>query len=129
MSVIQISKHLDVKNTHVADIIEGVKFWREATVDAEELLVHDSGEGKGAEGRHASVVDSLRVLALAFVVRSASIGQEGKCGRTFELESEVVRQMPTFMVASKKEKGIWVPHFQGPQVQHALLKYDDSFYT
>ena len=36
--------------------------------------------------------------------------------RTLELEGEVVGQMPTFVVASEKEKGLGVPDFQGPQV-------------
>lgn len=36
-------------DAHVADIVEGVEFGREATVDTEELLVHNGGEGECAE--------------------------------------------------------------------------------
>lgn len=32
------------------------------------------------------------------------------------------------MVASKKEKSIWVPHFEGPQVQHTLVKRYESLH-
>ncbi len=34
-------------------------------MDAQELLVHDCGEGKVAEGFHASVVDRFGILVLA----------------------------------------------------------------
>jgi hypothetical protein len=53
-------------------------------VYTQELLVHDSGEGKRAEGVHAGFIDSLRVLVL-----------------TFELECEVVCQMATFVVTAE----------------------------
>lgn len=36
-------------DAHVADIVEGVEFGRETTVDTEELLVHNGGEGECAE--------------------------------------------------------------------------------
>ena len=41
--------HRPDEETDVADIIEGLKLRREAAVNAEELLVHDSGERKRAE--------------------------------------------------------------------------------
>lgn len=53
-------------DTHVADIIEGVEFGRETTVNTEELFVHDSGERECAERIHARVVYPLGVLALAY---------------------------------------------------------------
>ena len=49
---------------------------------AQELLVHDSGEGKGAERLHTSFIDIFRVFMLAL-----------------QLEGEVIRQMPAFVVA------------------------------
>lgn len=39
---------------------------------------------------------------------------------TFELESEVIRQMPTFVIASKQEQCIRVPDLESPDVQNAL---------
>ena len=39
--------------------------WAESAVDAEELLVHQRGEGEAVEGVHARVVHALRVLDLA----------------------------------------------------------------
>ena len=52
--------------TYVTNIVEGMQLGRQTTVDAEELFVHDSGKGQSAEGLHARVVDTLRVLALAY---------------------------------------------------------------
>ena len=52
--------------TYVTNIVEGMQLGRQATVNAEELFVHDSGKGQSAEGLHARVVDTLRVLALAY---------------------------------------------------------------
>ena len=53
----------------------------ETTMDAEELLVHDSGQWQRTEGFHTSIIDTLSVLVF-----------------TLEFEREVIRQMPTFMV-------------------------------
>ena len=44
-----------------------MELWREATVNTEELLVHDGGEGKCTERLHAGIVDTLGVLALAYL--------------------------------------------------------------
>lgn len=41
-------------------------------MNAEELLVHDGRERKGTERCHASVIDSLGVLALALIPQSDS---------------------------------------------------------
>ena len=72
-------------------------------MNAKELLVHNSGEGKTAEGFHAGIVYPFRVLVLAL-----------------EFEREVISQMPTFMVSSEEEQSVWIPDFERPQVQHAL---------
>ena len=56
----------------------------ETTVDAEELLVHESGQGQTVECFHAGVVHSLCVLDL-----------------TLLLESEVFCEMSALMVASQ----------------------------
>ena len=44
------------------------------------------------------------------------------CGRrlTFELESEVIGKVTTFVVTSKKEQGIGVPDLQAPQIEYTL---------
>ena len=62
-------------------------------MNAKELFIHDSRKRKRAEGFHTSFVDSLRVLMLAF-----------------ELECEVVCQMPAFVVAAHQPKCVWVPY-------------------
>jgi hypothetical protein len=66
-------------------------------VYAQELFVHDRGQRQGAEGLDARIVDALRVLALAF-----------------ELEREVVGQMPALVVPTKEEERVWVPNFERP---------------
>lgn len=45
--------------THALQVIESVQFGAQSTVDAEELLVHDSRKGEGAERVHAGLVDDL----------------------------------------------------------------------
>jgi hypothetical protein len=39
---------------------------------------------------------------------------------TFELESEIVCEMPAFMIATEKEEGVGIPDLEGPQIQNAL---------
>ena len=72
-------------------------------MDAEELLVHYSGEGKAAEGLHAGIVYPFRVLVFAF-----------------EFECEVVRQVSALMVSPEQEECIWIPDFERPKVEYAL---------
>jgi predicted nucleic acid-binding protein len=50
---------------------------------AQKLLVHNRSQRQGAERLHTRVVDLLGIFVLAF-----------------EFESEVIRQMATFVVAS-----------------------------
>lgn len=45
--------------TYSAQIIEGIELRRQATVYAQELLVHHRGEREGTERLHARVVDPL----------------------------------------------------------------------
>ena len=45
--------------TYVADIIQSIQLRGEATMNAEELLVHDSRKGQCAEGIHACFIYSL----------------------------------------------------------------------
>ena len=54
---------------------------------AQELFVHDCGEGKAAERVHAGFVDPVAVLVLAL-----------------ELEGEVVGQMPALVIAAEEEE-------------------------
>jgi hypothetical protein len=70
---------------------------------AQKLLVHDRSQWQGAEGIHTRVVYHLGVFVLAF-----------------EFESEIVREMATFVIASEQPKGVWVPDLERPQIQHAL---------
>ena len=89
--------------TYALQIIECVKLGAKPTVYAQELLVHDSGEGQRTEGVHAGFIDGLGVLVLAF-----------------ELECEVVGQMATFVVTAQQPKRVGIPDLERPQVQNAL---------
>lgn len=68
-------------------------------MDTQELLVHNRGQGQGAERLHAGVVDRLRVLVFAF-----------------QLEREVVGQVAAFVVPPKEEQAFRIPDLQRPQV-------------
>lgn len=72
-------------------------------MNAQELLIHDSGEGKSAERVHAGLVDLLGVLVL-----------------TLKLKSKVIGQMSALVVSAKKPQGIWVPDLQRPEVENTL---------
>ena len=56
-------------------------------MDAEELLVHEGGEGKAVERLHARVVHALRVLDFALL-----------------LEREVLREVSALVVAPQQEQ-------------------------
>lgn len=75
----------------------------QSSVYTQELLVHDSGEGKRAEGVHAGFVDGFGVFVLAF-----------------ELECEVVGQMATLVVTTQQPERVGVPNLERPQVQNTL---------
>ena len=81
-----------------------MKLGAETSVNAKELLVHDRRQWQCAKGIHASLVNLFRVLMLAF-----------------QLEGEIIRQMPAFVVTSKEPERIRVPDLQRPQVQHRLF--------
>jgi DNA recombination-dependent growth factor C len=72
-------------------------------VNTQKLLVHNSGQGKGAESVHASLVDGLGVLVLAL-----------------ELESEVISQMTALVVSAEQPERVGVPDLQRPEVKNAL---------
>ena len=91
--------------TYALQIIESMELGAQTSVYTEKLLVHDRGKRKRAERFHACFVNRLGVLVLAF-----------------ELESEVVCQVPAFVIASKEPKGIWIPDLERPQVENALVE-------
>src|SRR5262245_1952497 len=86
---------------YTLDIVERVQLRAQAAVYAQELLVHDSGQRQRTEGIHAGIIDSLGVLVLAF-----------------QLESEVVGQMPALVVSAEQPKGVGIPDLESPQVQN-----------
>jgi hypothetical protein len=45
--------------TYALQVLESVKLRAQSSVYTQELLVHDGGEGKCAEGVHAGFVDGL----------------------------------------------------------------------
>lgn len=67
------------------------------SVNAEELLIHDGGQGQRAEGFHTCFVDFFGVLVLAF-----------------ELEGEVVGQVTALVVSTQQPQSLRMPNFQGP---------------
>lgn len=52
---------------HPFEIIQSDEFWRESTVDTQELLVHHSCEREIAERVHAGVVDRLGILVFTWL--------------------------------------------------------------
>lgn len=48
---------------------------------------------------------------------------------TFLFKGEVLREMPTLVVASEEEKGIRVVDLQSPQVQHTLANAKKKLIT
>jgi DNA recombination-dependent growth factor C len=80
-----------------------VQLRAQSTVNTQKLLIHNGGQGKGAERVHASLVDGLGVLVLAL-----------------ELESEVISQMTALVVSAEQPERVGVPDLQRPEVKNAL---------
>ena len=59
--------------TYASDIIQGVEFGGQSTVDTEELLVHHRGQGQVAERVHTGVVDDFAVLVFACKTRGLAV--------------------------------------------------------
>lgn len=38
----------------------------------------------------------------------------------FELEGEIVCQMPALMISSQEPQGVGIPNLEGPEVEHTL---------
>jgi DNA recombination-dependent growth factor C len=89
--------------TYALQIVQSVQLGTQSTVNTQKLLVHNSGQGKGAESVHASLVDGLGVLVLAL-----------------ELESEVISQMTALVVSAEQPERVGVPDLQRPEVKNAL---------
>lgn len=80
-----------------------MQLWRQTTVNAQELLVHNSSQWQGTEGLHTRLVNILRILVL-----------------TFQLEGKVIGQMATLVVTTEQPQAVWIPNLQRPQVKHTL---------
>ena len=89
--------------TYALEILECVQLGTETTVNTQELLVHNSSEGKSAERLHAGLVHGLGVFVLAL-----------------KLEGEVVCQMTTLVVTTHKPEGVGVPDLETPEVKNTL---------
>jgi hypothetical protein len=98
---------LKVEKAYSTKVIESMQFGRKTTVDTQELLVHDGGEGEVAERVHAGVVDRLGVLVFTWNQLDPSnlVGE-----LTFELECKVVGEVATFVISTQEEEGVGVPH-------------------
>lgn len=73
------------------------------SVDAEELLVHNSSQGQRAERLHAGLVDGLGIFMPAL-----------------QLEGEVIRKVAALVVPAQQPEGLGVVYLEGPEVQDAL---------
>jgi hypothetical protein len=80
-----------------------VQFGTETTVNTQELLVHNSSEGKSAERLHTSLVHSLGVFVLAL-----------------QLEGKVIGQMATLVVTTHEPESVGVPDLESPEVENTL---------
>jgi hypothetical protein len=89
--------------TYALEIFQRVQLWAQASVYAQKLLVHDGRQRQRAERVHAGLVNGLGVFVLAF-----------------QLEGEVVGQMPALVISSKQPQRVGVPDLQRPQIQDAL---------
>ncbi len=93
-------------------------------MDAEELLVHQGGQGEAVERLHAGVVHALGVLDLACVTKDSrwrkKIDEAHLLLLTLLLECEVLCEVPALMVAPQQEERGRVHQLQGPEVNHAL---------
>ena len=58
--------HMGPKSVDLANVVDGVDFRRESTVDAQILLVQHGSQRQAIERLHERVVKSDRVLDLAF---------------------------------------------------------------
>lgn len=72
-------------------------------MDTQELLVHNCSKGQAAERLHACVIYGLRVLVLAF-----------------KLKSEVIGQVATFVVTSEQPQCVGVMDLERPKVEHTF---------
>ena len=93
------------RETHRLDIFQSMQFGTKASMNTQELLVHDRRQRQRAEGFDASLVNFLAVLVLAF-----------------ELEGEIICKMSALVVASQEPECVGIPDLQSPEVQNALKK-------
>jgi hypothetical protein len=89
--------------TYALEILKCVQLGTETTVNTQELLVHNSSEGKSAERLHASLVHSLGIFVLAL-----------------ELKGKVICQMATLVVTTHEPESVGVPDLEGPEVENTL---------
>ena len=71
-------RRITERTAHPAEVVDGVELRRQATMDTQELLVHDGGQRKSAERLHAGIVDTFRVLAFAckrWIGKAENIGE------------------------------------------------------
>jgi hypothetical protein len=89
--------------TYALEILKCVQLGTETTVNTQELLVHNSSEGKSAERLHASLIHSLGVFVLAL-----------------ELKGKVICQMATLVVTTHEPESVGVPDLESPKVENTL---------
>lgn len=60
------SLDLSATHTYFSDVIQGVDLWRQATMYTQELLVHQSSQGKAVKGIHAGIIYSFWIFDFTF---------------------------------------------------------------
>ena len=58
---------------YLSYVIKRVNFWRKTSMYAKELLVHDGGQRQAVEGFHASIINTLGVLDLAYIDKISEV--------------------------------------------------------
>ena len=72
---------IPIQQAYTLQVLQRMEFWTKPSVYTQELLIHDGGKRERTERIHASFVNLLRVLVLAF-----------------QLEGEIVCKMTALMV-------------------------------
>lgn len=75
------------QHRYLLDVVQRVDLGRKAPVHAEELLVHQGGQGQAVKRLHAGVVNLLRVLDLTWR-RSEDREKEGKSAKMCECRAK-----------------------------------------
>jgi hypothetical protein len=95
-----LQRHL-LEAVELVDVLDLAELWRDASVHAEVLVVHDAGDGHGVEALHEDLVGLL-------VERVDDLLPEG----------EVLRHVAALVVASQHDHALRVVDLDGVSKRH-----------